>query len=204
VAEDPFLRLPDDSRIYRPAGTHPRPSPGAEIEPSHPIMFFDDFQGLIRVFVISIVAYAALVVFLRISGKRTLTKLNAFDLVVTVALGSMLATIVLSKDVALAEGMLALFMLIALQFVVTWLSVHMDGFLKAVKSEPRVLVRHGEWIDRAMKDERVNRKEVLAAVRAEGKIGIEGIGAVILETDGSLSVIPGDELDGDGIDFDGK
>jgi uncharacterized membrane protein YcaP (DUF421 family) len=167
-------------------------------------MFFDDFQGLIRVFVISIVAYAALVVFLRISGKRTLTKLNAFDLVVTVALGSMLATIVLSKDVALAEGMLALFMLIALQFVVTWLSVHMDGFLKAVKSEPRVLVRHGEWIDRAMKDERVNRKEVLAAVRAEGKIGIEGIGAVILETDGSLSVIPGDELDGDGIDFDGK
>lgn len=167
-------------------------------------MFFDDFQGLIRVFVISILAYASLVLFLRVSGKRTLTKLNAFDLVVTVALGSTLATIILSKDVALAEGALALFMLIALQFVVTWLSVHMDGFLKVVKSEPRVLVRHGKWIDEAMKDERVNRKEVLAAVRAEGKRGIEGVGVVILETDGSLSVIPGDELDGGGIDLDGK
>ncbi|MFN2441460.1 MAG: DUF421 domain-containing protein, partial [Thermoanaerobaculia bacterium] len=67
-------------------------------------MFFDDIQGLIRVFVISILAYVALVLFLRVSGKRTLTKLNAFDLVVTVALGSTLATIILSKDVALAEG----------------------------------------------------------------------------------------------------
>jgi uncharacterized membrane protein YcaP (DUF421 family) len=167
-------------------------------------MFFDDFQGLTRVFVVSILAYAALVIFLRISGKRTLTKLNAFDLVVTVALGSTLATIILSEDVALAEGALALFMLIALQFVVTWLSVHTDGFLKVVKSEPRILVRHGEWIDKAMKDERVNRKEVLAAIRAEGKRGIEGIGAVILETDGNLSVIPGNELDGDDVDFDGK
>jgi len=153
-------------------------------------MFFDDIQGLIRVVVISILAYASLVLFLRVSGKRTLTKLNAFDFVITVALGSTLATIILSEDVALAEGALALFMLIALQFAVTWLSVRIDGFLKVVKSEPRVLVRHGEWIDKAMKDERLNRKEVLAAVRNEGKSGIEGLGAVILETDGSISVIP--------------
>lgn len=165
-------------------------------------MFFDDTQGLIRVFVISILAYVVLVLFLRISGKRTLTKLNAFDLVVTVALGSTLATIILSKDVALAEGVLALFMLIALQYVVTWLSVRRDGFQRLVQSEPRILVRNGEWIEKAMKDERVNRNEVLAAVRGAGMNGIEGIGVVILETDGSMSVIPGEELDGLRMDPD--
>lgn len=197
VAEDPFLRCPES--LTRPS---PLSSSGAEIEPSHPIMFFDDIQGLIRVFVISILAYAALVLFLRVSGKRTLTKLNAFDLVVTVALGSTLATIILSKDVALAEGALALIMLIALQYVVTWLSVRHDGFQRLVQSEPRILVRNGEWIEKAMKDERVNRNEVLAAVRNAGRKGIEGLGAVILETDGSLSVIPGDQLDGGGMDVE--
>ena len=48
-----------------------------------------------------------LVIFLRLSGKRTLSKMNAFDLVVTVALGSTLATVLLTKDVALADGALA-------------------------------------------------------------------------------------------------
>lgn len=166
-------------------------------------MFFEDIQGLIRVFVISILAYAALVLFLRISGKRTLTKLNAFDLVITVALGSTLATIILSKDVALAEGALALIMLIALQYAATWLTVRHEGFQRLVQSEPRILVRNGQWMERAMKEERVNHNEILAAVRSAGKEGVEGLGAVILETDGSLSVISVDQLDG-GIDLDGK
>jgi uncharacterized membrane protein YcaP (DUF421 family) len=70
-------------------------------------MFFDSWTGLGRVLVVGTLAYFALVLTLRVSGKRTLSKLNAFDLVVTVALGSTLATVLLSKDVALAEGLLA-------------------------------------------------------------------------------------------------
>jgi uncharacterized membrane protein YcaP (DUF421 family) len=71
-------------------------------------MFFDSWQGLGRVVVVGILAYAALVFVLRLSGNRTLSKLNAFDLVVTVGLGSTLATILLNKDVALVEGIVAL------------------------------------------------------------------------------------------------
>jgi uncharacterized membrane protein YcaP (DUF421 family) len=76
-----------------------------------------------------VLAYVVLVVFLRLSGLRTLSKLNAFDLVVTVALGSTLATVLLTKDVALADGALAFALLIALQFVVTWSSVRV-GWLR--------------------------------------------------------------------------
>ena len=79
-----------------------------------PDMLFQGWSGIGRTALISVTAYAALVLFLRISGKRTLSKLNAFDLVVTVALGSTLATILLSQDVALAEGLTALGMLIGL------------------------------------------------------------------------------------------
>ncbi len=67
-----------------------------------------------HVTVATILAYAALVGFLRISGKRTLSKLNAFDFVVTVALGSMLATIILSQEVYLLEGLVGFALIIGL------------------------------------------------------------------------------------------
>lgn len=86
-------------------------------------MFYDGWLGLVRVVVVGTCAYLALVLLLRVSGKRTLAKLNAFDFVVTVALGSTLATVLLSSTVALAEGVLALVLLVALQYVVAWASV---------------------------------------------------------------------------------
>ena len=91
-------------------------------------MVFDGWVGLFRVVVVGTVAYLTLVLLLRISGKRTLSKMNAFDLVVTVALGSTLATVLLSSSVALVEGLLAFALLIFLQFAVTWLSVKSSAF----------------------------------------------------------------------------
>ena len=85
------------------------------------MVFFSGWESLARTLVVGLLAYTVLIVFLRISGNRTLSKMNAFDLIVTVALGSTLATVLLSKDVALAEGALALGLLISLQFIITWL-----------------------------------------------------------------------------------
>ena len=128
-------------------------------------MFFDGWQGLLRTLVVGVLAYAALVVFLRLSGKRTLSKMNAFDLVVTVALGSTLATVVLSKDVALAEGLLALALLIALQWVVAWGSQRSKRISGLVKSEPQILYHRGQMIEAALKRERVTPEEIAAAAR---------------------------------------
>jgi len=152
-------------------------------------MFFQSWSGLGRTLLVGAIAYAALVLLLRISGKRTLTKLNAFDLVVTVALGSTLATILLSKDVALAEGVVALALLIALQYSIAWLSVRSPRFQGLIKAEPTLLVRHGRFLDDALRRQRVTREEVLAAVRGTGAADVSGIAAVVLETDGSISVI---------------
>ena len=96
-------------------------------------MLFNSWAGLGRVLLVGTLAYLALVFLLRISGKRTLTKLNAFDLVVTVALGSTLATVLLSSSVALAESVVALGLLIFLQYVITWLSVRSPGFQTLIK-----------------------------------------------------------------------
>jgi uncharacterized membrane protein YcaP (DUF421 family) len=153
-------------------------------------MLFDSWAGLGRVLLVGTLAYVALVLLLRISGKRTLTKLNAFDLVVTVALGSTLATVLLSKSVALAEGVLALGLLIFLQYAITWLSVRSLRFQTLIKAEPILLLHRGRLLGGAMRAERITREEILAALRASGAADMRAIAAVVLETDGTLSVIP--------------
>ncbi len=152
-------------------------------------MFFNDWESQRRVIVVGTLAYVALVLFLRISGKRTLTKLNAFDLVITVALGSTLSAVLLNKSISLSEGVLAFGLLIFLQFVITWISVRWPPFESAIKSEPSLLVHRGQYLDRAMRAQRITRTEILAAIRAKGLAEIDDIAAVVLETDGSLSVV---------------
>jgi uncharacterized membrane protein YcaP (DUF421 family) len=152
-------------------------------------MFFDSWAGLGRVLVVGTLAYIILVLFLRISGKRTLTKLNAFDLVVTVALGSTLATVLLSKSVALAEGVLALALLIFLQFAITWLSVRSPRFQSVIKAEPTLVLHRGHFLDGAMRTQRITREELLAALRADGIANVGEVAAVVLETDGSVSIL---------------
>lgn len=150
------------------------------------------FQGgpvLLRTLVIGVLAYTALVAFLRVSGKRTLSKMNAFDFVVTVALGSTLATILLAKDVSLAQGALALALLISLQFAVTWSSIRARWIRRVVTGEPSFLLYQGRVLPAALRRERITEDELQAAVRGAGLAALDEIEAVVLETDGSLSVV---------------
>jgi uncharacterized membrane protein YcaP (DUF421 family) len=151
-------------------------------------MFFNGWEVLGRTIVVGILAYVALVTLLRLSGKRTLSKMSAFDLVVTVALGSTLATILLSRDVALAEGVVAFAVLIGLQLAVTWLSVRVSAVGRLVKSEPTLLLHRGHFLREAMRRERVLEEEILAALRGDGIASLDRVEAVVLETDGSFSV----------------
>ncbi|WP_080847716.1 DUF421 domain-containing protein [Cytobacillus gottheilii] len=152
-------------------------------------MFFDDWATIGRTILIGVLAYAGLVLFLRVSGKRTLSKMNAFDLVVTVALGSTLATILLSKDVALAEGLTAFFILIALQYFIAFFSVRSGRVSNMIKSNPQFLYREGCYFYDVMKRKRVLKVEILQAARSNGIRSMGQVEAVVLETDGSISVI---------------
>lgn len=152
-------------------------------------MFFDGWGSLGRIIVIGLFAYAALVLFVRVSGKRTLSKMNAFDLIVTVALGSTLSTIILDPGIALAEGLAALAVLIGLQFAVAWTSARSRRVEHLVRSRPRAVAMDGAYVDSALQAERLTRDDVDAAVRKAGFARVDGVHAVVLESNGELSVI---------------
>lgn len=160
------------------------------------LWYFQGFSDILRILIVGVPMYFILIFMLRISGKRTLSKMNQFDFVITIAFGSTIATILLNTSVSLVEGLTALALLIFLQFVVTWSSVRSKKLDKLVKAEPKLLFYKGNFLKKAMKSERVTESEIYEAMRNMGINSIEEIDTVVLETTGSLSIISNIKPDG--------
>lgn len=161
----------------------------ADDSPSMTHALFSGWSGPGRVLAGGVLAYVALVFVLRISGKRTLAKMNAFDLVVTVALGSALSSTLLSRTIPVTDGAVAFALLAALQFGTAWAGIRSRRFRRLVKSDPTLLVRNGVLLNDVMRRERVDRDDILAAIRSKGISAVGDVRAVVLETDGSFSVL---------------
>lgn len=165
-------------------------------------MWFDSWADALRVLIVGAVSYVSLVALLRFSGKRTLSQLNAFDFIITVALGSTLATILLSSDVAYIEGIAAFVLLAGLQFVVAWVSAKWPRARDVVAAQPVALVLDGELQEDELRRNRLTESEVLQAVRGSGSGDLSSVAVVVLETNGKLSVIPSSKL-GNGSALEG-
>jgi uncharacterized membrane protein YcaP (DUF421 family) len=152
-------------------------------------MWFDTWSDVLRILIIGTASYVTLVLLLLGFGKRTLGQLNAFDFIVTVALGSTLATILLNSSVSWSEGLAALVVLAFLQFLVAWVSARRPRLRSALTSEPVLLLRDGRMLTDVLRGNRLTESEVLQAVRGSGSGDVSDIAAVVLETNGKLSVI---------------
>ena len=150
---------------------------------------FKGWESIGRVVVVGTLAYVGLLIVLRVSGKRTLSKMNAFDLIVTVALGSTLSNILMARQTGLADGLTGLVTLVCLQFVVAWLSIRWPWFKNLIKSEPSLLFFRGQFLEQTMRRQRVVQDEVLSAIRSAGISSLSDAEAVVLETDGSFTVV---------------
>lgn len=155
----------------------------------NPNIFFDGWPKMGRALVLAVLAYGALVFLLRVSGKRTLSKMNVFDFVFIVALGSTLASTILSTDVTLADGVLALSTLIALQVLLSWLCTRSHLLDRVINGEPALLLHRGRFLREAMGRERVTEEEMRAAVRNVGLGSFDKVESIVLETDGTFSVV---------------
>ncbi len=154
-----------------------------------PKMLFDGWDELLRMIVVGSGAYAILLIFLRLVGHRVLSRLNAFDVTISVAVGSLLANILITDDVSLAEGALAIALLVALQLLVAWLGMRGRFLHKLLKGKPILLLCRGELLRDSIRKEGMTEAGILFAARTRGYSDLEKIEAIILETDGSLSVI---------------
>lgn len=152
-------------------------------------MFEEETRTILRTLAVGGLGYMGLVLLLRLSGNRTLSKINSFDLVVTIAFGSVLASLMVTNSVSLAQGLTAIAWLIGLQYGITWLSVRSDFVNRIIKTNPTLLLHDGQFLHEAMGRVRVTEDEIRGALRQKGLGSLEQAAAVVLDTDGSLSVI---------------
>lgn len=156
-------------------------------------MLFDGWDQLLRMVLVGSGAYAILLFVLRLTGHRALSRLNAFDVTISVAIGSLLANILITDDVSLAEGALAICLLVALQLAVAWLGMRGQSLHKLLKGKPILLLHKGKLLQESIRKQGLTEAGILFAARTRGISDLEKIEAIVLETDGSLSVLEGDE-----------
>jgi uncharacterized membrane protein YcaP (DUF421 family) len=151
-------------------------------------LIFKDLKSLYHVAVCAVLSYFALFAFIRISGKRTLAKLTAFDFVVTITLGSILSSMILGKT-TLAEGCVALILIITLQYMLAYVAKHSKRLEPVINSKPTLLFYEGQFLEEAMNREVVTEEEIYAAVREFRLYRLEDVQAVVMEINGSLTVV---------------
>jgi uncharacterized membrane protein YcaP (DUF421 family) len=154
----------------------------------HPPLFFESWYSIGRTVALSIIGFAALIALLRISGKRTLSKMNVFDFVFVVAVGSVFAATIISKDVTLFEGLACLVCLVGFQAILAKIATHSRRAERIINGDPVLVLSKGHFIHSALKRERITEEEVRASIRSKGIKRVEDVDAVILENDGTLSV----------------
>lgn len=152
-------------------------------------VFFDTWESILRTVIIGVLGYLSLIIMLRISGKRTLSQMKEFDFIVTVALGSTLATVLLNKNINLADGITALGLLILLQYILASVSILSRRFTKLISSEPTLIFFNGDFLRRALNRERVTEAEVRSILRSQQVNDLDEVEAVVLESNGQFSVL---------------
>jgi len=151
-------------------------------------VFFKDWKSIGHVVLATIIAFVTLFFFVRISGKRTLAKLNAFDFVVTVALGSTLSYMMLAM-VPLMEGAIVLLLIITLQYIFAWTARSSKKIEKIINAVPSLIFYNGEFIEHSMAKEAITKGEIFAQIRNAGIDRIEEVKAVVMELNGEITVV---------------
>ena len=154
-----------------------------------PVFFFAGWEPIARVLVVATLGYAALVVLLRVSGKRTLARLNAFDFVITVAIGASFGRVLTATSVPLAEAVAAFAALVTLQYVVTAVQVRSPRFARLLTAAPTLLCYRGQPLHGALRAHRVTEAELEAVARLKGLGSLSEVEALVLESDGRFAVV---------------
>ncbi len=147
-----------------------------------------DWQELGMTAARGLLVYVAMLVIIRILGKRTVGNFTAFDLLVALMLGEVVDEIIYG-DVTLAQGFVAIVVVAAAKYVTAWLSYLNHGLNKLFEGTPSEVVRDGEFVRDGMRKELMNEEEVMASLRLQGISDMREVRRAVMEVDGIVSVI---------------
>ena len=158
-------------------------------------------DAIARGLLLGAVGLAFVILLVRVIGLRSFSKMTAFDFVITLATGSLLASAgTVSSWPNYLQALVAIVALMGLQVILAIYRRSYGGASSPIENEPLILMRDGVFLDAALKASRVSRDDVLAKLRAANVLRLPDVRAVVLETTGDISVLHGDHLDDELMD----
>lgn len=148
--------------------------------------------GILAVILSAIGVYAAVIALTRVAGLRSFSKMSSFDFVMTVAIGSLVASAVLLEDPPLLRAVFALATVYGLQYGVAWLRRASPRFSSLIDNEPLLLMDGPEVLEENLRKARVTKDDLRAKLREANVLDPRQIRAVVLETTGDITVLHGD------------
>lgn len=139
------------------------------------------------------IVYLFLIVVLRLTGKREVGQMSVLELVVILVISDAVQNSMVGENTSLWAGLVAVLTLVGLDVGLKRLTGRSERVRHAVEGEPRLLVRDGRMLEKALREEGVDAEEVRRAVRAHGLARVDDVRLAVLETDGTISIIPRDD-----------
>jgi uncharacterized membrane protein YcaP (DUF421 family) len=136
------------------------------------------------------IVYLFLVLILRVTGKREVGQMSILELIVILVISDAVQNSMVGENTSLWGGLVAVVTLFVADNLLKFASRRSDRLRKSLEGEPRLLVRDGRILTKALKEEGVEVEDVRAAARGAGVARLDDVRLAVLETDGSISIIP--------------
>lgn len=149
-------------------------------------MTTDWFEIVVR----SALIYGGVVLGLRLMGKRELGQMTVFDLVVVLLIANAVQNAMTGPDFSVQGGLIAAAVLLVLNRALASLRIHSTAWGRLLEGMPTVLVQDGQFLEARLRKEGLEREQIEMAIREHGIDSVKDVRLAVLETDGSISVVP--------------
>lgn len=164
--------------------------------------FLIEWQQALGIALSALGFYLGLMLFTRLIGLRSFSKLSSHDFAMTVGIGSILASTVLSDKPSLLQGLFAVGILFLIQGLVSIIRRKVKPMKALIDNQPIILMAHGTYFWDNLKEANLSTSDVQEVLRKNGLKSKTEVFAVIMETTGDMSVIKNDSTIPDWSLFD--
>jgi uncharacterized membrane protein YcaP (DUF421 family) len=126
----------------------------------------------------------------RVIGRRELSSLEPFDLILLIVMGDAIQQGLTQDDYSVTGALIVIGTFASLQVVVSYISFRFPRTRPVLDGEPLVIVQDGSAIEKNMKRERITLEEVMVEARQQQVGSLDDIAWAVLETSGKISIIP--------------
>lgn len=150
--------------------------------------FGSSWGALVAIVISTFALFISIIILVRISGKRSFSKMSSFDFASTIAIGSVIASGMLLKEVTVIKTLVALTCIFALQSLIAYL-MRYTSFQKIVDNQPLLLMEDSKILYENLKKAHVTERDLRAKLRKANVVHLSQVKAVVLERTGDLSVL---------------